>query len=164
MSPIVVVVMGVAGVGKSTVGSALAQRLGWSFVEADDDHSPASVAKMARGDALGDDDRDAWIREVRARVDRHLVSGENVVLACSALRERHRAVLRGATARVEFAHLIAPALVIEERLGTRTGHFAGKALLPGQLDALEQPDDALALDARRPVPELVEEIVKGFGL
>ena len=164
MTPTVVVVMGVAGVGKSTVGGALARRLGWTFVEADDDHSPSNVAKMARGEPLGDEDRDGWIRAARDRVARHVDAGENVVLACSALRHAHRELIRGAAPRVEFAHLVAPADVIERRLATRTGHFAGPALLPSQLEDLQEPWHALTLDARRPVAELVDLIIATLGL
>ena len=164
VTPMVVVVMGVAGVGKSTVGSALAQRLGWPFLEADDDHSPTNVADMARGEPLGDEGRDVWIAAVRRRVVAHVARGESVVLACSALRHAHREVLRSAAPRVEFAHLIAPAAVIEQRLATRPGHFAGPELLPSQLQDLEAPRDAFVLDARRSVPELVEGIVDALGL
>ena len=164
MTPVVVVVMGVAGVGKSTVGSALASRLGWTFLEADDDHSPDGVARMAQGVGLGDEERDAWMRAVRDRVARHVAAGEHVVLACSALRHAHRALLREVAARVEFAHLVAPAPVIEERLSAREDHFAGPALLPSQLADLEEPDDALVLDARRPVHEIVDRIVAALDL
>jgi gluconokinase len=95
---------------------------------------------------------------------RHVAAGENVVLACSALRHAHREQLRSAAPRVEFAHLIAPAALIEQRLAARAGHFAGTALLPSQLADLEAPRNALTLDATRPVSELVERIVTALVL
>ncbi|HEX6590133.1 MAG TPA: gluconokinase, GntK/IdnK-type [Longimicrobiales bacterium] len=164
MTPIAVVVMGVSGVGKSTVGSVLARRLGWTFLEADDDHSPESVAAMARGEPLDDAQRDVWIAAVRDRVARHLAAGENVVLACSALRHAHRNVVRRAGPRVEFVHLVAPRAVIERRLAERSGHFAGPGLLPSQLEDLEMPRAALEVDATRPVPVIVEHIIAALGL
>ena len=161
---IVVVVMGVSGVGKSTVGSALAQRLNWTFLEADDDHTPASVAAMAGGDGLGDAQRDVWIVAVRDRAARHVAAGEHVVVACSALRHAHRKVMRGAAPRVDFVHLVAPPAVIAQRLAARAGHFAGPELLPSQLADLETPRDALTVDATQPVPAIVDAIVHALGL
>jgi gluconokinase len=160
----VVVIMGVAGVGKSTVASALALRLGWTFLEADDDHSAANIAKMRSGQPLDDDDRAGWIDAVRKRVMRHVAAGEKVVLACSALRRTHRRVLRSAAPHVVFVHLVAPTAVVERRLSTRTGHFAGTAILPAQIEDLEVPADALTLDARRSVAELVDDITTALSL
>jgi gluconokinase len=156
--------MGVAGVGKSTVASALALRLGWTYLEADDDHSPANIAKMRRGQPLDDEDREGWIEAVRKRVARHVAAGENVILACSALRRKHRRVLRAAAPHVVFVHLIAPSPIVERRLSARTGHFAGPAILPRQIEDLEVPADALTLDARRSVPELVDDIISALSL
>ena len=164
MSGSVVVVMGVAGVGKTTVGSALARRLAWTFLDADDDHPAENVARMARGVPLTDDDRRGWIEAVRDRVARHVARGDDVVLACSALREAHRALLATAAPRVEIVHLAAARDVIERRLASRVGHFAGPDLLPSQLGDLELPEDALLLDAALPVAELVERIVAELDL
>ena len=156
--------MGVAGAGKTTVGTALAKRLAWEFLDADDDHPPANVAKMARDRPLTDDDRRDWIEAGCERVARHVARGEDVVLACSALREAHRALLAAAAPRVEIVHLAAPPDVIERRLAARGGHFAGPALLPSQLGDLELPEDALVVDARLPVAELVAQIVGELDL
>lgn len=153
-----VVIMGVSGVGKTTVGQALAERLGWTFLEADDDHPPANVAKMRRSEPLTDADRDGWIDAVRRRAERHLARGENVVLACSALRHAHRQRLRRIDAHVVFVHLDAPAEVIAERLREREGHFAGPGLLPSQLEDLERPADAIVVDATRPIDDVVAAI------
>lgn len=150
--------MGVAGVGKTTVGRALAHRLEWTFLDADDDHPPANVAKMARGEPLTEEDRRGWIEAVRDRLVRHVRRGEDVVLACSALRRAHRALLAAAAPRVDIVHLTAPHDVIERRLLTRAGHFAGPELLGSQLDDMELPEDAVVIDATLPVAEIVARI------
>lgn len=142
--------MGVAGVGKTTVGRALAAALGWTFVDADDLHPAANIAKMSRGEPLDEADRGPWLAALRARLDR----GDDLVLACSALRAEHRHALAPAT----FVLLDASDDVIAARLAGRAGHFAGPALLPSQRAALERPGDALVLDATRPVGELVRAV------
>ena len=159
MSGTVVIVMGVAGVGKTTVGAELARRLGCTFLDADHDHPPANIARMARNEPLDDEDRRAWIEAVRARVEHHVARGDDVVLACSALRLAHRALLIAAAHRVVVVHLTAPRDIIAARLASRRGHFAGPALLASQFDDLQLPDESLTLDATRPVAELVAEIV-----
>lgn len=160
----VVVLMGVSGVGKTTVGVALARELGWPFVEADDFHPPANVAKMARNEPLTDADRDVWIDALRLELARHVARGESVVVACSALRRRHRDVLRGVADDVVMVHLDADPRVIEQRLRDRSGHFAGPGLLPSQLEDLERPADAVVVDASRPVDELVATIRERLGV
>lgn len=143
--------MGVAGVGKSTVGRALAAALGWTFVDADDLHPRANVEKMSRGEPLDEADRAPWLAALRARLDQ----GDDLVLACSALRAEHRLALAPAT----FVLLDAPDHVIAARLAGRPGHFAGPALLPSQRATLEPPAGALVLDATRPVDELVRALL-----
>lgn len=158
----VIVLMGVAGSGKTTVGRALARALDAAFVDADALHSPDSVAKMARGEGLDDADRAPWIARV-AGVVRDAVAGErDLVVACSALRAAHRAAIAG-DPRVRFVHLRVPEAVLRERLARRTGHFAGAALLDSQLAALEPPDDALAIDAIAPPDEVVSRILSALG-
>jgi gluconokinase len=154
----VVVVMGPSGAGKSTVGRALADELGWRFVDADALHAPASVAKMAAGVPLDDDDRRPWLDALRAELDGMVAAGRGGVLACSALRRAHRARL--AAPGVAFAYLKAPAETLRRRLSARPGHFFPVALLDSQLAALEEPDGALTLDATRPVAELVAELAR----
>ena len=154
----VILLMGVAGVGKTAVGQALAASLGWTFLDADDDHPAANVAKMSEGRSLSEADRTPWLEAVYARVLRHVDRGENVVLACSALREHHRARLADVDARFEIVYLHAPARLIRRRLRERPGHFAGPDLLPGQLHDLEPPAEALQIDASRPLAEVGGEI------
>jgi gluconokinase len=161
---VIVVVMGVAGTGKTTVGQALAARLGWPFADADAYHSPAAVAKMARGEGLADADRAPWLGRLRALVEAHLADGRPLVLACSALRQAHRDALARPGEPVRFVWLDAPPETLADRLGTRTGHFAAAALLGSQLATLEPPEDALRLDAREPPAHLVGVVVHALGL
>lgn len=140
MRPAVIVLMGVAGVGKTTVGRVVAERLGWAFLDADDFHSPESVAKMARGEALTDADRAPWLAALRGVIAARLEGEAPAVLACSALRRAYREALGGGDERVRFVWLDAPDGLIEGRLATRRGHFAGEALLPSQRATLEPPD------------------------
>ena len=149
----IVVVMGVSGAGKTTVGRALAAAVGWPFVEADELHPPANVAKMARGEPLDDADRAPWLAAVAARM-RELEDG---VVACSALREQYRRVLR-VRDDVRFVLLDVPREVLEERMARRRGHFMPPSLLPSQLATLERPTDALIVDGTEPVEAQVAAI------
>ena len=149
----IVVVMGVSGAGKTTIGQALAAALGWPFVEADDLHPPANVAKMARGEPLDDADRAPWLEAVAARM-RALDDG---VVACSALRARYRDVLR-VRPDVRFVLLDVPPALLEERLAARRGHFMPPSLLTSQLATLERPADAVAIDGAPPVAAQVAAI------
>jgi gluconokinase len=161
---VIVVVMGVAGAGKTTVGRALAARLGWPFADADAFHSAGAVAKMARGEGLTDADRAPWLGRLRALIERHLAEGRPLVLACSALKARYRRTLAREGEPVRFVWLDAPADALVERLESRPGHFAGADLLDSQLAALEPPGNALRLDAREPPERLVEAAVAALGL
>lgn len=153
----IIVVMGVTGVGKTTVGRALANTLGYAFVDADDFHSAENVEKMRRGEALDDDDRGPWLAALRTRLDR----GDRLVLACSALKQAYREVLAPAV----FVLLTAPPEVMAARLASRVGHFAGRALLRSQLEALDVRGRAPAaspivtVDADRPVAAIIADIV-----
>jgi gluconokinase len=129
-----IVVMGVSGSGKSTVGSALAQRLRVPFLDADALHPPANIAKMAAGEPLNDDDRYPWLEKVGEWLAGHRDGG---VVACSALKRKYRDQLRAHCPRVEFLHLRGSPEVIGRRLAARSGHFMPPALLQSQFDALE---------------------------
>jgi gluconokinase len=161
---VVVIVMGAAGAGKTTVGQALAAALGWCFVEGDDYHSVEAVAKMRGGQPLTDTDRRPWLAALHAVIDAAIARREAAVVTCSALHERYREVLRGTLRGVRFVYLKADAATLRDRLTTRTGHFAGPALVASQLAALEEPRDALTIDATRPVDDIVNSVRYEFGL
>lgn len=162
----VIVVMGVAGAGKTTVGSLLARRLGWAFFDADDFHGPANVAKMARGEPLDDTDRVVWLDALAALIDRLLHEQRPAVLACSALRASYRARLYGrhGDAEVRIVYLRGDPGLIRSRLETRQGHFASAGLLPSQLATLEEPQNALVVDVDAAPATIVERIRDGLGL
>jgi gluconokinase len=153
----IVVITGVAGAGKTTVGRALAAALGWRFPDADDVHTPEARARMRRGEALTDALRQPWLERVRAIIADAAQRGESIVVACSALKQRYRDVL-ARDLPVRFVFLRADADVLRARLQTRGGHFAGVSLLDSQLATLEEPSDAIALDATLPVDGLVARI------
>ena len=142
----VLVVMGVSGSGKSTLARALAAQLGWPWIDGDDLHPAANLAKMSAGQPLGDEDRWPWLQRVRAWIDAREAAGEDGVVACSALKRRYRAVLDqdGADRAVRFIHLTGPRAELQARLQGRAGHFMPAALLDSQLADLEPlgPDEA----------------------
>src|SRR5262249_36946697 len=136
----VAVIMGVSGCGKSTVGAALAHRLGWEFAEGDALHPPANVAKMQAGHPLDDDDRRPWLAAVAAHIDEWRRSGTSGVITCSALKRRYRRVIIGDRSAVRLVYLCGTRGVIAERLQARRGHFMPPRLLDSQFAALEPPD------------------------
>lgn len=153
----VIVLIGVAGSGKTTVGKLLARRLGWIFYDGDDFHSPANIEKMARGLPLGDEDRKPWLQAVRDLIVKIVEQRENAVIACSALKQSYRRFL-GVRGEVIFVYLKAEKPLIRERLKRRTAHFMNPALLESQYDALEEPDGALQVDASLSAAEIVRII------
>jgi gluconokinase len=153
-----VVIMGVEGVGKTTVGRELAAKLGVEFVDGDDEHSPEAKARMAAGIPLDDEWRAPWLDRLEAILREHASSG--LVLACSALTYAYRDRLGRGVADVAFVALVAPRDVLEARIAARHGHFAGRALLDSQLDTLELGDDVITVDATKPVDEVVAAAVR----
>lgn len=155
----VVVVMGVCGCGKSTVGRALAEALGWPFIEGDDLHPPRNVALMAAGTPLTDDDRRDWLHAVAAALAAAAPSG--AVAACSALKRSYRDILRSGAPGLRLVHLHGAPALLESRMRRRSGHYMPASLLQSQLDILEPPGDdeaAITLDVATPVPQLVAEL------
>lgn len=150
--------MGPAASGKTTVGSLLAERLGWPYFDGDDFHSQANLDKMRGGTVLSDADRLPWLERLRELIAGCLDRGESAVLACSALRESYRRTLAGNDPRVRFVYLQADPELLAERLEKRTGHFFTRPLLEGQLSTLEAPADAITVDASRTPEEIVREV------
>ncbi len=155
--PSVIVVMGVAGAGKTALGRALAASIGFRFEDADAHHPEANVRKMAAGIPLDDQDRAPWLARLAQLISQAVADGAGLVLACSALRAKYRAVLGADSPEVRLIHLTAPREVLSERLQSRTGHFMPASLLDSQLETLEAPEQALTLDSTRPLAELVRE-------
>ena len=156
--------MGATGAGKSTVGAALSSSLGWPFLDADDLHSPAHIEKMRAGVALSDDDREPWLRRIHERLSEVARDEQNVVLACSALKPAYRRTIAEGIPDVHWVLLDADPALLQARLLTRRGHFAGPALVPTQLAALEPPDDAIVIAAAQPVDSIVQEIRKALDV
>lgn len=156
--PHVIIVMGVAGAGKTTVGARLAEILGWDFLDGDDLLPRASLEKLRRGIALTDSDRAPWLQRLRERIDSFLEEGRPAVVACSALRAAYRARLRADADAVRFVYLRADYSLLQARLKTRTGHFFHPALLDSQIAILEEPEDAVTIDAALPVEEIVARL------
>jgi gluconokinase len=152
-----IIVMGVAGAGKTTVGQALAREVGWTFVDADDYHSPANRAKLAGGVELTDADRATWLRDLNDGVRRHISGGERVVLACSALKAEYRAILTDSIAASRVVYLKATADLIRTRLKRRS-HFFDPSLQGSQFATLEEPAAALVVDANLPALEIAAQI------
>jgi gluconokinase len=158
-----IVVMGVSGCGKSTVGRLIAKRLGATFLDADDFHPPANVARMRAGIALTDADRAGWLDALSARLAGARETGEAVVLACSALKRSYRDALRRAAPELALVHLAGSPALLAERIAARPGHYMPPSLLPSQLALLEAPGDderAITLDAAAASDELVAAILR----
>lgn len=161
--PLVVLLMGVSGAGKSTVGASLAERLGCVFVDGDDLHPAASRRKMAAGVPLTDADRLPWLRRVREVVGRHEEAGSRAVIACSALKESYRRLLLDGTRRTRLVYLRGAPALLERRLAERGGHFFDPRLLASQLETLEEPASALTVDVDGEVEEITAAIVAGLA-
>lgn len=160
----IVLLMGVAGSGKTTVGRELACALGWSFADADGFHPPANVAKLSAGQPLTDADRAPWLDAIRAHIDAKLAGGENAVVTCSALKAAYRHALLADDARVRLVYLQGNREQLWARLSARTDHFMKPAMLDSQLAALEEPPDTLTLGIAPAPSELVARIRKELSL
>ena len=160
----VVLIMGVAGCGKTTVGAKLAQDLGWGFRDADDFHPPENVAKMAAGIPLTDEDRAPWLAAIGQFIDTKLWTQTPAVVTCSALKERYRATVVTDPARVKLVHLNGDYRLILERISQREGHFMKESMLKSQFETLEAPKEALVLDIAQSPEVLVSQIRAAYSL
>lgn len=157
----VLIIMGVSGAGKTTVGRVLARRLGWKFFDADDLHSDDKKIKIHNGVPLTDEDRIPWLEALR-----NLIEGLDTpaVIACSALKKSYREMLSGSGRDVRFVYLRGDAELIRERLERREGQFAGAGILESQLEALEEPEDALREDIGPDPETIADDIVRKLKL
>ena len=162
----IVIVFGVSGAGKTTIGKLLAEELGWQFYEADDFHPRANIEKMRSGRPLTDEDRWPWLEHLREQIMPSLAAKENAVLACSALKRAYREGLR-VNEDVKFVFLRGDYALVENQLRRRRGHFMNPALLQSQFADLEEPrpdEDVITIDLGRSPQELVDEIKAKLNL
>jgi carbohydrate kinase (thermoresistant glucokinase family) len=163
----IVVLAGVAGSGKTAVGRALADQLGWAFEDADALHSPADIAKMHSGVPLTDADRWPWLEAVAAWLDARIAAGTPAVVACSVLKRSYRDLLYRGRPAVQIVMLQADAATLTARLIARRGHFFPAKLLQSQLSDLEMPDHderTLVVPTVHPPAEIADEIIRRLGL
>jgi gluconokinase len=159
----VVILMGVTGAGKTTVGRALAGQLQWKFVDADDYHSAVNVAKMRSGIPLTDIDRIPWLAALRTAIQGWLAARENVVLACSALKSSYRQVLIRSP-EIKLVYLRADRKLIAERLAERENHYMSPQLIDSQFATLQEPADAVKIDAALSTPDAILKIRQALGI
>lgn len=160
----ILVVMGVAGSGKTTIGKLLAERLGWEFIEGDDFHPSENVEKMSRGIPLTDEDRFGWLQTLAWMLIERLQEKRNAVLACSALKQRYRDILSGDNPDVNFIYLQGDRELLRDRLHNRPGHFMKTGMLLSQLADLEVPADAFDVDVTLSPEQIVKLIQINFDL
>lgn len=160
----IVVVMGVSGSGKTTVGMALAERMHCAFHDADDFHPPANVGKMAAGTPLTDYDRLPWLNAIRDRIAEYASRDMSAVFACSALKRAYRDILRAGDPTLRLVHLDGSYDLILSRMQARKGHFMPPALLRSQFETLEIPDDAITVDISGHAGESIERAARLLGL
>ncbi len=161
-APAILVVCGVSGSGKTTIGKAVAETQGWAFADADDFHPEANVEKMRSGTPLTDEDRWPWLDALRLWIDQHLKAQSGAVLACSALKEVYRQRLSLADDRVHFVFLTGSEALLAERLSKRANHYMPPSLLRSQLDTLEIPVNAWQIDISLPKETVVGAVLAGF--
>jgi len=159
-----ILIMGVAGSGKTTVGKLLASALGWAFVDADDFHPPENVRKMMSGVPLTDEDRRPWLEDLRALVSGYAANGESLVLACSALKSSYREALASPAPEMATIYLRADPGLVRQRLAQRRGHYMPAELLESQFEALEEPTDTMAIPAAWPPEQIVAAIRDALGV
>ncbi|MEG4283153.1 gluconokinase [Microcoleus sp. A006_D1] len=155
----IVIVMGVSGSGKTTVGKLLAESLNWDFSDADDFHPSANIEKMSKGIPLEDADRLPWLLQLQATIDRWLLENKNVVLACSALKASYREMLYRDKQRMKIVYLKGNFELFAARLKNRENHYMKADLLSSQLDTLEEPKDAIIVDASPTVEVIICQII-----
>ncbi|MGJ8654620.1 MAG: gluconokinase [Opitutaceae bacterium] len=159
-----ILLMGVSGAGKTTIGKALAQKLNYTFLDADDFHSNENREKMASGRPLTDTDRKPWLEHIHSYVTEQHEQGTSIILACSALKESYRDTLLGEnlSSVSTIVWLDASRETLQQRTEQRSGHFMPSSLLDSQCKTLEAPTDALRIDANQGIEEILQSIIKNI--
>jgi gluconokinase len=157
------VLMGVSGSGKTTVGKLLAERLGWTFYDADDFHSPASIAKMTAGSPLNDEDRAPWLESLHELISSSIKHNSPGVLACSALKDKYRQLLVSGIENIHIVYLKGDYAVIQQHMQARQGHYMKSEMIKSQFDVLEEPENVSVMDVRRSPDEIVDKILEKTG-
>ena len=155
-------IMGVSGSGKTSVGKALAQKLGWDFFDADDFHPAENIAKMAAGIPLNDSDRAPWLAALHHLLSTTLESNHHPILACSALKHKYRVQLLDGLSGIEIIYLKGDYDLIWSRMATREGHYMKPEMLQSQLATLEEPTDAFALDISISLNDMIDKITARY--
>jgi gluconokinase len=158
----IILIMGVSGSGKTTIGQLLADTLNWEFKDADDFHSIDNIEKMRLGIPLNDADRKPWLKDLQTAIALWLKENQNVVLACSALKANYRQYLLLDNEGIQIVYLQGSLDVLQKRLLKRQNHFMSEKLLNSQLDTLEEPDDAICVDISQPPQLIVQNIRKAL--
>jgi gluconokinase len=164
MKPGVIIIMGVAGSGKTTVGKALANNLNWDFFDGDDFHSAENIAKMEKGVPLSDDDRSPWLAALHELIVSCMLEQRPCVLACSALKKHYRQALVSGIKGVEFIYLKGSYELIRSRLMRRHNHYMKPEMLKSQFDSLEEPTDGFIVDGSMTFEEIVTKIIDHFSI
>jgi gluconokinase len=160
----VLLLMGVTASGKTTVGHLLRDQLGWPFYDGDDFHPPANIAKMSKGIPLTDDDRRPWLESLHKVMADAEAAGTSAIVASSALKEAYRQILSGGLRTLRIVYLKGDPATLQERLDHRVGHFMPKTMLPSQMAALEEPKDAIVVNAGQPPNVIVQQILDALKL
>jgi gluconokinase len=163
-TPLILILMGVSGCGKTTIGELLAQSLGWVFYDGDKFHPSVNVEKMSLGIPLTDEDRSAWLDILKGIIENQISRNEPAIMACSALKRAYRNHLQVDSEIVQFIYLKGTYNLIEKRMLSRKGHYMKAQMLKSQFETLEEPENALTLDINQDPHELVEEIKLYFQI
>jgi gluconokinase len=162
--PQAIILMGVSGCGKTSVGQRLSRVLCWPFFDGDDFHPEENVDKMAAGIPLNDDDRIPWLATLHDLIADHLSDGQSMLLACSALKQKYRDQLVEGNPGTVFVHLKGDFNLIYERMQTRAGHYMKPEMLHSQFRALEEPDAAITVSAKQRIEQITSDIIRELEL